>query len=115
MWPNQSLKSEGNAPIETEPMIKQTNHSSIGCNGMPGKYYDDYHGLEMYKNQVTKDSTTEGCMQPDPTNMECMWPNQSLKGQGNAEGQWMTSQAQITLIEVKYTRNTDPSRTYQDP
>ena len=31
------------------------------------------------------------------------------------EGQWMTSQAQITLIEVKYTRDTDPSRTYQDP
>ena len=27
------------------------------------------------------------------------------------EGQWMTSQAQITLIEVKYTRDTDPSRT----
>ena len=27
----------------------------------------------------------------------------------------MTSQAQITLIEVKYTRDTDPSRTHQDP
>ena len=30
------------------------------------------------------------------------------------EGQWMTSQAHITLIEVKYTRDTDPSRTHQD-
>ena len=27
----------------------------------------------------------------------------------------MTSQTQITLIEVKYTRDTDPSRTHQDP
>ena len=81
VWPNQSLQSQGNAPIETEPMIKNTTHSSIGCNGMANN--DDYHGLEMYKNHA-KDSTTEGYMQPDPTNMECMWPNQSLKGQGNA-------------------------------
>ena len=81
MWPNQSLQSQGNAPIETEPMIKNTTHSSIGCNGMANN--DDYHGLEMYKNHA-KDSTTEGYMQPDPTNMECMWSNQSLKGQGNA-------------------------------
>ena len=62
-------------------MIKNTTHSSIGCNGMANN--DDYHGLEMYKNHA-KDSTIEGYMQPDPTNMECMWPNQSLKGQGNA-------------------------------
>ena len=27
-------QSQGNAPIETEPMIKNTTHSSIGCNGM---------------------------------------------------------------------------------
>ena len=60
-------------------MIKNTTHSSIGCNGMANN--DGYHGLEMYKNHA-KDSTTEGYMQPDPTNMECMWPNQSLKGQG---------------------------------
>ena len=62
MWPNQSLQSQGNAPIETEPMIKNTTHSSIGCNGMANN--DDYHGLEMYKNHA-KDSTTEGYMQPD--------------------------------------------------
>ena len=49
-------------------MIKNTAHSSIGCNGMANN--DDYHGLEMYKNHVT-DSTREGCMQPDPTNMGC--------------------------------------------
>ena len=84
MWPNQSLQSQGNAPIETEPMIKNTTHSSIGCNGMANN--DDYHGLKMYKNHA-KDSTTEGYMQPDPTNMECMWRNQSLKGQGNAPSQ----------------------------
>ena len=41
-------------------MIKNTTHSSIGCNGMANN--DDYHGLEMYKNHA-KDSTTEGCMQ----------------------------------------------------
>ena len=67
-------------PGKTEPMIKNTTHSSIGCNGMANN--DDYHGLEMYKNHA-KDSTTEGYMQPDPTTMECghhgMWPNQSLK------------------------------------
>ena len=66
-------------------MIKNTTHSSIGCNGMATN--DDYHGLEMYKNHA-KDSTTEGYMQPDPTTMECdhhrMWPNQSLQSQGNA-------------------------------
>ena len=66
-------------------MIKNTTHSSIGCNGMANN--DDYHGLEMYKNHA-KDSTTEGYMQPDPTTMECghhgMWPNQSLQSQGNA-------------------------------
>ena len=45
MWPNQSLQSQGNAPIETEPMIKNTTHSSIGCNGMANN--DDYHGLSM--------------------------------------------------------------------
>ena len=49
-------------PIETEPMIKHTTHSSIGCNGMANN--DDYHGLEMYKTHA-KDSTTEGYMQPD--------------------------------------------------
>ena len=39
-------------------MIKNTTHSSIGCNnGMANN--DDYHGLEMYKNHA-KDSTTEG-------------------------------------------------------
>ena len=54
MWPNQSLQSQGNTPIETEPMIKNTTHSSIGCNGMANN--DDYHGLEMYKNHA-KDST----------------------------------------------------------
>jgi len=68
MWPNQSLKSQGKAPIETEPGIKNTTHSSISCNGMANN--DDYHGLEMYKNHA-KDSTTEGYMQPVPTNMEC--------------------------------------------
>jgi len=72
-------------PGKTEPMIKNTTHSSIGCNGMANN--DDYHGLEMYKNHA-KDSTTEGYMQPDPTTMECghhgMWPNQSLQSQGNA-------------------------------
>ena len=55
-------------PGNTEPMIKNTTHSSIGCNGMANN--DDYHGLEMYKNHA-KDSTTEGYMQPDPTTMEC--------------------------------------------
>ena len=55
-------------PGKTEPMIKNTTHSSIGCNGMANN--DDYHGLEMYKNHA-KDSTTEGYMQPDPTTMEC--------------------------------------------
>ena len=67
-------------PAKTEPMIKNT-QSSIGCSGMANK--GDYHGLEMFKNHA-KDSTTERCLQPDPTNMECMWPNQSLKSQGNA-------------------------------
>ena len=33
----------------TEPMIKNTTHSSIGCNHMANN--DDYHGLEMYKNR----------------------------------------------------------------
>ena len=70
-------------PGKKEPMIKNTTHSSIGCNGMAN--HDDYHGLEMYKNHA-KDSTTEGYMQPDPTTMECghhgMWPNQSLQSQG---------------------------------
>ena len=55
-------------PGKTEPMTKNTTHSSIGCNGMANN--DDYHGLEMYKNHA-KDSTTEGYMQPDPTTMEC--------------------------------------------
>ena len=72
-------------PGKTEPMTKNTTHSSIGCNGMANN--DDYHGLEMYKNHA-KDSTTEFrpssplrlphlkflfvCyMQPDPTTMEC--------------------------------------------
>ena len=41
-------------------MIKNTTHSSIGCNGMANN--DDYHGLEMYKNHA-KDSTIEGYMQ----------------------------------------------------
>ena len=54
-------------PVKTEPMVKNTTHSSIGCNGMANN--DDYHGLKMYKNHA-KDSTTEGYMQPDPTNME---------------------------------------------
>ena len=27
-------QSQGNAPIDTEPMIKNTTHSSIGCNGI---------------------------------------------------------------------------------
>ena len=31
-------------PGKTEPMIKNTTHSSIGCNGMANN--DDYHGLE---------------------------------------------------------------------
>ena len=52
-------------------MIKNTTHSSIGCNGMANN--DDYHGLEMYKNHA-KDSTIEGYMQPDPTNMETNQP-----------------------------------------
>ena len=55
-------------PGKTEPMIKNTTHSAIDCNGMANN--DDYHGLEMYKNHA-KDSTTEGYMQPDPTTMEC--------------------------------------------
>jgi len=49
-------------------MIKQTSHSSIGCNGMANN--DNYHGMEMYRNHANE-STTEGYMQPDPTNMEC--------------------------------------------
>ena len=48
---------QGNAPIDTEPTIKNTTHSSIGCNGMANN--DAYHGPEMYKNHA-KDSTTEG-------------------------------------------------------
>ena len=56
-------------PPSPEPMIKNTAHSSIGCNGMANN--DDYHGLEMYKNHA-KDSTTEVYLQPDPTTMECM-------------------------------------------
>ena len=55
-------------PAKTEPMTENTTHSSIGCNGMANNYA--YHLLEMYKNHA-KDSTTEGCMQPDPTNMIC--------------------------------------------
>ena len=43
-------------PGKTEPMIKNTTHSSTGCNGMANN--DDYHGLEMYKNHA-KDSTTD--------------------------------------------------------
>ena len=31
-------------PAKTEPMIKNTTHSSIGCNGMANN--DEYHGLE---------------------------------------------------------------------
>jgi hypothetical protein len=31
------------------------------------------------------------------------------------EGQWITSPAQIALVEIKYTRDTDPSRTHTDP
>jgi hypothetical protein len=33
----------------------------------------------------------------------------------NAEGQWERAPAEITLIEVKYTRDTDPTRTFRDP
>ena len=39
-------------PGKTEPMIKNTTHSSIGCKGMANN--DDYHGLEMYKNHANK-------------------------------------------------------------
>ena len=31
------------------------------------------------------------------------------------EGQWRTTPAVVTLVEIKYTRDTDPSRTMQDP
>lgn len=31
------------------------------------------------------------------------------------DGQWATSPAQITVVEVKYARDTDPSRTHRDP
>jgi ribonuclease HI len=33
----------------------------------------------------------------------------------NTEGQWERAPAEITLIEVKYTRDTDPKRTFRDP
>ena len=62
-------------PGKTEPMIKNTTHSSIGCKGMANN--DDYHGLEMYKNHANN-STTEGYMQPDPTTMECGRINPSI-------------------------------------
>ena len=81
MRPNQSLKSEGNAPIETEPMIKNTANSSIGCNGMPAND-EDYHGLQMYKNHA-KGLNHRGMYATRPNQHE-MRPNQSLKSQGNA-------------------------------
>ena len=62
-------------PGKTEPMIKNTTHSSIGCNGMANN--DDYHGLEMYKNHA-KDPTTEEYMQLDSTTMECGHPGMWL-------------------------------------
>ena len=31
------------------------------------------------------------------------------------EGQWRTTPAVVTLVEIKYTRDTDPSRTMRDP
>ena len=31
------------------------------------------------------------------------------------EGQWRTTPAVVTLVEIKYTRETDPSRTMRDP
>jgi hypothetical protein len=31
------------------------------------------------------------------------------------EGQWITSPAHIALVEINYTRGTDPSRTHTDP
>ena len=77
-------------PAKTESMIKNTTHSSMGCNGVGNN--DDYHGLEMYKNHA-KDSTTEGYMQPDPTNMES---GRSIpQSQGNAPiecRQWLQQQ-----------------------
>ena len=35
--------------------------------------------------------------------------------QKTPEGQWQTIPAKVTLVEVKYTRDTDPSRTMRDP
>ena len=69
MRPNQSVKGQGNTHIETEPMIKDTTHFSMGCNGMANN--DDHHGLEMYKNHAKDSTRAEGYMQPDPTNMQC--------------------------------------------
>ena len=45
-------------PGKTEPMIKNTTHSSIGCNGMANN--DDYHGLEMYKNHAKDGDAWDG-------------------------------------------------------
>ena len=75
-------------PGKTEPMIKNTTHSSIGCKGMANN--DDYHGLEMYKNHANN-STTEGYMQPDPTTME--WALQ----EGPASSKSLSSLSDVVL------------------
>ena len=73
-------------------MIKNTTHSSIGCNGMANN--DDYHGLEMYKNHA-KDSTTEGHMQPDPRIKQ-------LVEQKNTEGVATSRQLRNPILEVLF-------------
>ena len=56
MRPNQPLKVKATLlSKQSEPVIKNTTHSSIACNGMANN--DAYHGLEMYKNHA-KESTT---------------------------------------------------------
>ena len=39
-------------------------------------------------------------------------PKQTVR---STDGQWTTKPAEITLIEVKYTRDTDPTRSMRDP
>ena len=50
-------------------MIKNTAHSSIGCNGMANN--DDYHGLEMYKTMQRTQPQRDICNQTQPTWNAC--------------------------------------------
>ena len=78
-------------------MIKNTTHSSIGCNGMANN--DDYHGLEMYKNSC-KGLNHRGIYGTRP-NHHGMWLISVLKVDGFAHPMPV-----MTLVENK--RRVDP-------